>query len=519
MGDKSSDKPSSNNKMCVSNEPLHTKKQDKNSHTTWCGSVIILVNSMLGTSMFNLPLVFHQSGGVVVATAVEIIMTVPLIFLSLAFVHCARKHNCRSYQEVVCKYCGKQINALSAIMFVLLMFGLNVVLFIFIRDQWEKFLQMLQVNSVSIEFWYMDRKFITIISSIVIVLPLCFSKRIDFLKYASYVGILAAVYCVVLITVKYFTGVDGSKVGPLRHWPDRVTDIFYVVPSFSVGYQCTVTVVPVYSCTKDRDMNNNFTKAVFATFIIIFSFYTMLAIFAYLTFGSCVQSDIILAYKATPDVMAAVLSVALKVYMLFPVPLFLGRMTLEEICQKLKNMKSVGTEADSGTIEMTAENSNTCNNEPAAITSTDDKLEVRRRVMITLCWFISTLLTSLFVPDIDKVISFLGVLAVWFSFIFPGICILRYMLMYDNGYNRIDNLDSNTNDYQSLDGQTLIPSNENVLKSKCKRYAKLALPIVCIFFGMFLSVMSLVQSVMKVATINPFDAICQENINGNATIS
>ncbi|ESO03144.1 hypothetical protein HELRODRAFT_192125 [Helobdella robusta] len=489
------------------------KSRQALADTSWRGSVIILINAMLGTAMFNLPLVYHQSGGIVAATAVGIIMIIPMSAISLAFVHCARKHNCKSYHEVICEYSGNKFNVLCYIMFIVNLFGVCMIFLILIGDQWEKFMQMLQKNSVPKDLWYMDRKFVMTLSSIVIILPLSFSKRIDFLKYASYVGILAVVYCVVLVTVKYFTGVNNSKVGPLRHWPERATDVFLAVPTVAVGYQCNTSIVSVYSCTRDRDLNHNFTKAVVLTFVISFVLCTMLSVFAYLTFGSCVQADILLSYEASPDVMAAVLSVALKMYMSFPILLFLGRMSVEEICQKLKNMKSVGTEADSGTIEMTAENSNTCNNEPAAITSTDDKLEVRRRVMITLCWFISTLLTSLFVPDIDKVISFLGFFAVWFSFIFPGICILRYMLMYDNGYNRIDNLDSNTNDYQSLDGQTLIPSNGNVLKSKCKWYAKLALPIVCIFFGVFLSVMSFVQSVMKVVTINPTDAICQENIN------
>lgn len=37
------------------------------------------------------------------------------------------------------------------------------------------------------DFWYMTRYFTITVSGLVCVLPLCYSKRIDFLKYVRYV--------------------------------------------------------------------------------------------------------------------------------------------------------------------------------------------------------------------------------------------------------------------------------------------------------------------------------------------
>jgi len=47
-------------------------------------------------------------------------------------------------------------------------------------------------------------------------------------------------------------------------------------------------------------------------------------------------------------------------------------------------------------------------------------MERRRRIIVTLIWFIISLLFALFIPDIGVVISLLGGLAAIFIFVFPG---------------------------------------------------------------------------------------------------
>ena len=50
--------------------------------------------------------------------------------------------------------------------------------------------------------------------------------------------------------------------------------------------------------------------------------------------------------------------------------------------------------------------------------------EKTRRFSIVTIWFIISLLTALFIPNITVVIRYLGALAATFMFIFPGLCIL-----------------------------------------------------------------------------------------------
>lgn len=81
----------------------------------------------------------------------------------------------------------------------------------------------------------MQREFLIAACAVVFILPLCFSQRIDFLKYASSVGVLSIVYVVGLIVYEYF---EGNHVpGPIKTQPDSWTDVFLVVPVICFGYQ------------------------------------------------------------------------------------------------------------------------------------------------------------------------------------------------------------------------------------------------------------------------------------------
>lgn len=81
----------------------------------------------------------------------------------------------------------------------------------------------------------MQREFLIPASSIIFILPLCFSLRIDFLKYVSPVGVLSIVYVVGLIAYEYFEGVYVP--GLIKESPDSWTDVFLVVPVICFGYQ------------------------------------------------------------------------------------------------------------------------------------------------------------------------------------------------------------------------------------------------------------------------------------------
>ena len=61
--------------------------------------------------------------------------------------------------------------------------------------------------------WYLNRDFIVPATSVLLILPLCFTKRIDFLKYASILGVFTIIYVVMLIIVEYAVGRSSHHPG------------------------------------------------------------------------------------------------------------------------------------------------------------------------------------------------------------------------------------------------------------------------------------------------------------------
>lgn len=376
---------------------IASSRPEQRQGTSWYMSIFLVVNAALGAGILNFPAAYHESGGLVVGIVVQLVLGVFIIGSMLILIYCAQIHNSATYQDVVHALCGKRARILCSIFVALYAFGTCVTFVIIIGDQWQKFL--LLVYPRYDETWYTSRKFVMITTCVVFVLPLCFPRRIDFLKYPSAVGVLAVLYCVVLVAVKYFTVTDKAEKGPVRTRPEHWTDVFALVPVICFGYQCHLSLVPIYACTQKRTLSD-FSKTIFVALFLCFLTYTITASLGYLTFGSNVNQDILLCYDMTPDVLVAVIGIALKMYTTYPILLFVGRVALDSVWMDLRNQT------------------------PAEML----RGERLRRIVTALVWFLISLLLAVFVPNIGVVINLLGALAAIFIFSFPGLCLLQLLL-------------------------------------------------------------------------------------------
>jgi len=173
------------------------------------------------------------------------------------------------------------------------------------------------------------------------------------------------------------------------------------MPVICFGYQCHVSVIPIYSCMKQRNTKHFSLAAGSAIAVCVFT-YTGAATFGYLTFGSYVKADILTNYNAKqPTVMAALIMMALKTFTTYPILLFCGREGISSI------VKDLFIREDSARKEMI------------------------RRVVIASVWFVLTVVLAIAIPNIGAVIKILGSLAAVFIFIFPGVCLLQTSLAGD----------------------------------------------------------------------------------------
>ena len=128
-------------------------------------------------------------------------------------------------------------------------FGTCITFLIIIGDQFDRLLASLYGHTFCF-FWYMNRDFTMTLSSVLFILPLCYSQKIDFLRVPSAIGVFAIFYIIALIIYEKFYG--GFTPGEIKTAPSAWTDIFLVVPDICFGYQCHVSVIPIYSCMRHR---------------------------------------------------------------------------------------------------------------------------------------------------------------------------------------------------------------------------------------------------------------------------
>ena len=221
----------------------------------------------MGAGLLNFPKAFNDAGGIEVALAVQILLLFFVIVSLIILAKCADSNGSKTVQvfhifqnhRIVhilalknkCKLILTDLNLhffqgalhgaagrigqhTGSFCVALYSFGTCVTFLIIIGDQFDRALASLYGPNFC-QYWYMERQFLISACAVIFILPLCFSSRIDFLKYVSSVGVLSIVYVVALIMYEYFQG--HHIPAPIKTHPDSWTDVFLVVPAICFGYQ------------------------------------------------------------------------------------------------------------------------------------------------------------------------------------------------------------------------------------------------------------------------------------------
>jgi len=366
--------------------------------TSWYVSVCLVVNAALGAGLLNFPHAFHAAGGVESALSVQVVLLAFACSTLIILAYCADANKSPTYQDVIKSCLGSKFHILSSICIAIYCYGCCVTFLIIIGDQFDRFFWSYNKNFCQV--FYMNRPFTIILSSFVFILPLCYPKRIDFLKYASAAGVLAIVYVDVLQVWKYYSGEYKGDRGKIKHGPDRWTDVFLVAPTIFFGYQCHISAVPIYHCLKGRS-TQTFLKTALTAMAVLLVTYSVAAVYGYLTFGGNVSDDILQNYNPSdPAVLIAMLAISFKTFTSYPLLAFCGRAGVDSLWVKARGIDALE----------------------------EVRGERKRRVVQASIWFISSVAFALLIPGIDVVISFLGALAATFIVVFPGLCLIKVSL-------------------------------------------------------------------------------------------
>lgn len=348
-------------------------------------------------------------------------------------VYCADFNQDNTYHDVLLSMCGKRAQQLSALSILLTCYGINITFLVIIGDQYDRIFNSLLPTLMAEEsgYWFLDRKFTIFVTSTLFIWPMCYAQRLDFLRYASVLGLFAMLYVAFLTVYEHYvldeeaisvvlafaktthqqqlepttnnenqtlqlqtsdSLTSSSELIKSVRWFEQVA----IIPVLCFAYQTHEVIVPVYACMKERSMAS-FMKASVFGLIILFLLYNLVGAYGYLTFGSDVGADIMSLYDASdPIVVVGIVALVIKFITTYPPLMFCGRSALDGLYGELRKMSANEFNAAEGT----------------------------RRVIISTLWFASTVLFAIFAPDISVTLQLLGSMASINVFVFPGMCLI-----------------------------------------------------------------------------------------------
>ncbi|KAI1285314.1 putative sodium-coupled neutral amino acid transporter 7 [Halotydeus destructor] len=379
---------------------LEPSPERESSYIGYSAAVFLTVNAALGAGLLNFPYAFNEAGGLHISLILQSVLLLLIVGALFILTHCTNESNAESFQDVVDFYCGRRIKNIVSLAIILYSYGACLTFIIIIGDQFDRVFASLHGSNFC-HLWYMNRNFTMSITSIILILPLCFSGKIAFLTYSSSVGVFVIGYLIIL-AVHEWVYLDHSNVF-VKTRPDHWTDIFAVLPALSFGYQCHLSWVPTYACMKAEKASSPKLGATIVISIFLCCLaYTSVSVMGLLTFGANIEADLMENYDARrPVVLVGIGAIAFKTVTSYPLLLFCARVALEDYCARFFGL-------------------------PASRVT-----ELKRRSWIVLSWFFSTLVFAILVPDIAVAIDLLGSLAVTFIFVIPGACLIKTTVTKD----------------------------------------------------------------------------------------
>uniref|UniRef100_A0A023GBI6 Putative amino acid transporter ixodes scapularis amino acid transporter n=1 Tax=Amblyomma triste TaxID=251400 RepID=A0A023GBI6_AMBTT len=359
----------------------------------WTVAAFLLVNSALGAGVLNYPAAYDRAGGILAATLLQILMICLNVVTMLILGYCSDLNGDSTFHDVLLTTCGRRAQQLAAVSILLSCYGISITFLIVIGDQYDRLFASL-FGPVFCHEWYLNRQFTTFVTALLFIMPLCYFQRLDFLKYASSLGIFVMLYPVFL-TMFIFTTEELEKV-PMKTKPDSFIDLVVTLPVICFAYQAHEVVVPIYANMRDRRLAN-LAKATIMTTLFLFVIYSLMGTFGYIAYGSAVKPDIMQMFDASnPWVLFGIGALIVKMVTTYPLLAFCGRGAFDGLYAELTKLPT--KEFIEG--------------------------EPRRRIYITTGWFLTTVALATFTSNVGVVIELLGCLAAANIFIFPGLCLL-----------------------------------------------------------------------------------------------
>ncbi|KAF8623030.1 hypothetical protein AX15_006542 [Amanita polypyramis BW_CC] len=248
----------------------------------------------------------------------------------------------------------------------------------------------------------------------IVLVPLCFLRRLDSLRHMSYISLFAVGYLVIIVISCYFRPIEGMPTPGEIHLIRFTPNFISTFPVQVFGFTCAQNLFALYNEVRRNTqtrMNIIIGGSIGGAVIV----YEVIAIFGYLTFGDKVGANIIAMYPSTSLFIAiGQLAIVVLVMSSYPLQVHPCRNCLDKVFHLGNNQ----------TAKRIAKNEQDENGDDNMV---DDEHTVAdmsslKHTILTTAIIACGFTVAFMVDDLQLVLSFVGSTgSTMISFILPGI--------------------------------------------------------------------------------------------------
>ncbi|KAF3940576.1 hypothetical protein ABW19_dt0208817 [Dactylella cylindrospora] len=417
-----------------SRRPLKRRKSHSDSYVgdaSFASSVINLLNTIVGAGVLAMPLAMSHMG-MTLGILVIVFSGITAGFGLYLQTRCARyvdRGNASFFTLSQLTYPSAAVVFDSAI--AIKCFGVSISYLIIIGDLMPQVVVGLWPKSA--EIGYMVDRHFWITAFMLVMIPISFLRRLDSLKYTSFIALVSIGYLVIIVLAHFLKGDTLEARGEIHYfqWAGAVT-FFSSFPIIVFAYTCHQNMFSILNEIKNNSRKQT-TGVVFASIGIAASIYCLVAITGYLSFGDNVGGNIIAMYK--DSIASTIGRAAIVVLVMFSYPLQIHpcRASIDNI------LKWRPSKASPASLPVAA------NRAPAH----HEPMTDLRFAIITTILIVSTYSTAMTVSSLERVLAYVGSTgSTSISFILPGLFYWR-IAKPGPGANKINHVGDGSEDEES----------------------------------------------------------------------
>ncbi|KAK5136679.1 hypothetical protein LTR08_002332 [Meristemomyces frigidus] len=299
--------------------PTHRKRHAKHTPppgaASWLSSIVNLLNTIVGAGVLAMPHALANMG-ILLGTAVILWAGLTAGFGLYLQTRCARyldRGSASFFALSQLTYPNAAVLFDAAI--AVKCFGVGVSYLIIIGDLMPGVVRGFGYGEAG---WAVDRQF-WVTAFMLIVIPLSFLRRLDSLKYTSFIALVSIAYLVVLVVYHYAAGDTLPERGAVNviKWQGAIATLASF-PVIVFAYTCHQNMFSILNeLTTPTPLRT--TTVVASSIATAASIYILVAITGYLSFGSNVLGNIVAQY--TPSAASTIGRAAIVVLVIFSYPL------------------------------------------------------------------------------------------------------------------------------------------------------------------------------------------------------